>query len=73
MLRHELAHVHQRHTHDRLVVEVLRAVLWFNPFVHLCGRALALTHEYLADKAALRGSANSAPALSTAYARLLAR
>ena len=73
MLRHELAHVHQRHTHDRLVVEVLRAVLWFNPFVHLCGRALALTHEYLADEAALRGSADPAPALSTAYARLLAR
>ena len=73
VLRHELAHVRQRHTHDRLVVEVLRVVLWFNPFVHLCGRALALTHEYLADEAALRGSADPAPALSTAYARLLAR
>ena len=52
VLRHELAHVRQGHTYDHLLLEVLRAVLWFNPFVHLCGRALALTHEFLADEAA---------------------
>ncbi|WP_083321179.1 M56 family metallopeptidase [Hymenobacter glacialis] len=73
VLRHELAHVRQGHTYDRLLLELLRVVLWFNPFVHLSGRALALTHEYLADEAALWGAA-SAPFSSTrSYAHLLAR
>ena len=71
VLRHELAHVQQGHTYDRLLLELLRAALWFNPFMHLSGRALALTHEFLADEAALHGAtlANS-PA---SYTHLLAR
>ena len=73
VLRHELAHIRQGHTYDLLLLELLRAVLWFNPFVHLCGRALALTHEYLADAAALR-SEGSTPSLSpSSYTQLLAR
>ncbi len=74
VLRHELAHVRQGHTYDRLLLELLRAALWFNPFVHLCGRALALTHEYLADEAALLPEgAISAPTLAASYTHLLAR
>jgi TonB family protein len=75
VLRHELAHVRQRHTADRLLLELLRAGLWFNPFVHLCARALALTHEYLADEEALRHAAAQVPAFSpaTSYTHLLAR
>ncbi|MDO7850811.1 M56 family metallopeptidase [Hymenobacter convexus] len=75
VLRHELAHARQGHTYDRLLLELLRAGLWFNPFVHLCGRALALTHEFLADEAALRHAARQAPAFSPAqsYTHLLAR
>ena len=63
VMRHELAHVRQGHTHDRLLLELLRAALWFNPFVHLCARALALTHEYLADAAALHESAPPTPSI----------
>ena len=79
VLRHELAHVAQRHTLDHLLLAGLRAVLWFNPFVHLCGRALALTHEFLADAAAVPAAPKALaavaapPAAATAYARLLAR
>ncbi|MBF9235872.1 TonB family protein [Hymenobacter sp. BT683] len=75
VLRHELAHVQQGHTYDRLLLELLRVALWFNPFVHLSGRALALTHEFLADEAALRHDAAVAPAFSPthSYAHLLAR
>jgi TonB family protein len=72
VLRHELAHVRQGHTYDRLLLELLRTALWFNPFVHLCGRALALTHEYLADAAALLPE-QATPSLSTFYTQLLAR
>jgi TonB family protein len=67
ILRHELAHVRQGHTWERLALEVLRAILWFNPFVHLLPRALELTHEYLADEEALKDISASD------YAALLAR
>ena len=73
VLRHELAHVGQHHTYDRLLLELLRAALWFNPFVYLCGRALALTHEYLADEAALHDDSSPVSSLSTSYSQLLAR
>ena len=73
VLRHELAHVRQGHTFDRLLLEVLGAVLWFNPFVHLCGRALALTHEFLADEAALRHDSPVPFSEARSYAHLLAR
>jgi TonB family protein len=58
-----------------MLLELLSAVLWFNPFVHLCGRALALTHEYLADEAALRAEEALTPAFSPSqsYTHLLAR
>ena len=75
VLSHELAHVRQGHTYDRLLLELLQAALWFNPFVHLCGRALALTHEFLADEAALDLETVAAPAFSPvhSYTHLLAR
>ncbi|MCI1188345.1 M56 family metallopeptidase [Hymenobacter sp. DH14] len=75
VLAHELAHVRQHHTTDRLLLELLRAALWCNPFVHLCARALALTHEYLADEAALHLHELSppTPSFSTSYSQLLAR
>ncbi|WP_460503981.1 energy transducer TonB, partial [Hymenobacter agri] len=73
VLAHELAHVRQHHTADRLLLELLRVALWFNPFVHLCARALALTHEYLADAAALHEPASPVPSVSLSYSQLLAR
>ncbi|WP_324673215.1 M56 family metallopeptidase [Hymenobacter sp. GOD-10R] len=71
VLQHELAHVQQGHTWEQLQLEVLRAVLWFNPFVHLLPRALRLTHEYLADAAVL--ATTTAATAPTTYTALLAR
>jgi len=71
VLQHELAHVQQGHTWEQLQLEVLRALLWFNPFVHLLPRALRLTHEYLADAAVL--TTTTAATAPTAYTALLAR
>ena len=76
VLAHEVAHVRQHHTRQRLLLEVARALLWFNPFAHLFPRALAQTHEFLADAAALRTlqpAEAPAPADPGAYAALLAR
>ncbi|NML66143.1 TonB family protein [Hymenobacter sp. RP-2-7] len=83
VLAHELAHVHQRHTLDVLWLQLWRAVLWPNPFVHLLLPALRLTHELLADQAAATvptgpfplpaAPANSADSYATLLARLAAR
>jgi TonB family protein len=52
VLRHELEHVQGRHTADKLFLQLVCAILWFNPFFHLFKRELAMVHEFLADKAA---------------------
>jgi len=67
VLAHELAHVRQGHSYDVLWLTLWRAVLWPNPFAYLLLPALRLTHELLADRAAL---ATPAP---VAYPALLAR
>jgi TonB family protein len=71
VLQHELEHVWQGHTADLLLLELVRALLWFIPFVHYYPGALALTHEYLADAAVLRAAPTATP--PSAYVALLAR
>jgi TonB family protein len=71
VLDHELAHVRQGHSYDVLWLEVWRAVLWVNPFIHLFLDSLRLTHELLADRAAAQASGQ--PAAATLYVTLLAR
>lgn len=50
LLGHELVHVRQHHTVDVLLCEVVKAALWFNPFVWLYSRELKRVHEYQADR-----------------------
>ncbi len=50
LLTHELAHVRQRHTFDRLLIELLICFCWFNPVLYLLRRAIELNHEFLADE-----------------------
>ncbi|WP_247236043.1 TonB family protein [Telluribacter sp. SYSU D00476] len=52
ILSHELVHVQQRHSLDILLVELLRALFWFNPVLILYKRSLQQVHEYLADQQA---------------------
>lgn len=74
VLAHGLAHVHQGHTAERLRLELVRTLLWFNPVVHLYPRALTQVHEFLADAAALQATGRPAtPAAPTPYTALLAR
>lgn len=65
VLRHELEHVQGRHTEDKLFLQLVCAIFWFNPFFHLFKRELAMVHEFLADRAA---TAENAP---DDYARTL--
>lgn len=46
---HELAHAHQWHTIDILLVELFQVLCWFNPILYYYKRAIQLNHEFLAD------------------------
>lgn len=53
ILAHEQAHIRFGHTYDLLLLEIVKAIQWFNPFVYLLGRDLKTVHEYEADNAVL--------------------
>ncbi len=54
ILEHECEHVRQRHSIDRLLIDFVVALFWFNPFMYLYRRALIEIHEYQADAAVLK-------------------
>lgn len=68
LMRHEEAHIRQRHTVDVLFLEMIQAVLWFNPVVWLYKRALQEVHEFLADQSALETPQPDYPRQLVAYA-----
>lgn len=49
VLLHEASHIRRRHSLERLAMELLKAALWWNPFVWLAARRLAEVEEYEAD------------------------
>ena len=51
---HELAHVRQLHSLDRVLIALLRHLLWFSPVLRYYERAVVYNHELLADAAVLR-------------------
>jgi TonB family protein len=59
VLKHELVHARQLHSLDILLVEIIKILQWFNPFIYLAGKALQETHEYLADEAVLEQNGES--------------
>ncbi len=56
VLKHELEHIRQAHSHDVIFFELLNIVFWFNPMLYLFGKAARINHEYLADEAVVRDS-----------------
>jgi N-acetylmuramoyl-L-alanine amidase len=70
IFRHELVHVKEKHTLDKLFVQLLLVIFWCNPFFWLIRRELRLIHEFTADKKAVGEHGTAALAtmiLSTAY------
>ena len=54
VLRHEKAHVAQKHWIDLLVGNMLCVVWWFNPLIWLYMRSVRENHEFLADNTVLK-------------------
>ncbi|KQS92813.1 M56 family metallopeptidase [Chryseobacterium sp. Leaf394] len=53
ILKHEMVHIEQKHSIDKIFAEVITAVFWFNPFFYLIKKEISLIHEYLADNKAV--------------------
>jgi len=50
VIKHESVHVKQWHAFDKLLVNLLTAVLWFNPIIYFWRNAIDHNHEFLADR-----------------------
>jgi TonB family protein len=60
MLKHELVHVHEKHSADKLFLNLMLVIGWYNPFIWLVRRELNMIHEFIADqKAVSDGEVNS--------------
>ena len=53
IFKHELTHIHQKHTLDIIFCQVINAVFWMNPFSWLIQKELKAIHEFIADKEAV--------------------
>lgn len=54
IILHEKAHILYRHSLDILLLTLVEAVQWWNPFVYMLGMYLRDVHEYEADDYVLR-------------------
>ncbi len=53
ILKHELAHIKEKHTYDKLFINITLIILWINPFFWVLRKELNLIHEFIADKKAV--------------------
>lgn len=53
IFRHELVHVKEKHSWDKLFVQLILVIFWCNPFFWLVRKELRLIHEFIADKKAV--------------------
>ena len=59
IIRHEQAHIKQRHSVDVLLAEAVCILFWINPFAWLLRRSLRENLEYLADREVLKAGYNT--------------
>ncbi len=72
IFKHEVAHIQEKHTYDKLFVNFVLIFCWCNPFFWLYRKELNMIHEFIADKKAVEDSDTSAFAamiLQAAYPR----
>jgi hypothetical protein len=53
ILKHELAHIREKHSWDRLFSQIICAVFWMNPFNWFIQKELQNIHEFIADREAV--------------------
>jgi hypothetical protein len=53
ILQHELAHIREKHSWDRLFSQIICSVFWMNPFNWFIQKELQNIHEFIADREAV--------------------
>ncbi|RKE88090.1 M56 family metallopeptidase [Epilithonimonas arachidiradicis] len=56
ILKHEMVHIEQKHSWDKLLMQLVKSIFWFNPVFYFINKEINLIHEYLADKKAVKKS-----------------
>jgi hypothetical protein len=54
VLKHEKAHLDQKHSVDILLIELLLILFWFNPLFYMIRYSIKLNHEFLADRSVIQ-------------------
>ncbi|MEP6466521.1 MAG: N-acetylmuramoyl-L-alanine amidase [Parafilimonas sp.] len=53
ILQHEITHIKQKHSWDKIFIQTLLCFYWINPFFWLIKKELFLIHEFIADEKAI--------------------
>ena len=72
ILQHELTHIRQKHTWDKLCMQLVLSLFWINPFYWFIQKELYLLHEFIADEKAIEnndGAAFAAMLLTSQYGK----
>ncbi|MEO8412376.1 MAG: N-acetylmuramoyl-L-alanine amidase [Ginsengibacter sp.] len=56
IFNHEIAHVKEKHSYDKIFMNVVLIFFWVNPFFWLMRKELGMIHEFIADKESMEGN-----------------
>ena len=56
IFNHEIAHVKEKHSYDKMLANVVLIFFWMNPFFWMMKKELSMIHEFIADEQALKDS-----------------
>lgn len=56
IMRHELTHIRQYHSADKLFIQAAVIICWFNPVYWFIQKEISQVHEFIADEAAIEDS-----------------
>jgi TonB-dependent SusC/RagA subfamily outer membrane receptor len=65
IFKHEITHIQQKHTWDRIYCQIVASIFWMNPINWIIQKELITIHEFIADEEAV-GNADVA-----AFAKML--
>ena len=56
IFKHEITHIQQKHTWDRIYSQIITSIFWMNPFNWIIQKELVTIHEFIADESAVGDS-----------------
>ena len=70
ILAHESSHIAHRHSIERILMELMKALLWWNPFAWIAARRLTEAEEFEADNDVLSSGYDRAEYMQTIFRQL---